>query len=72
MPFLPLDPPTPDPPSLGFDKSIAFYGEIVSGTGFSGSKIFVDYEVLVPDGWNMRTGNLSDGIGEEVRVCTMR
>ena len=42
----------------------------MSGTGFAGDKVFVDYEVLVPDGWNMRTGNLSDGIGEEDLIKT--
>ena len=54
-----------DPPSRGFDKSLAMYAEIVSGKNFNGDRLFVNYEVLVPQGWNLRTGNLVDGIGEQ-------
>jgi hypothetical protein len=54
-----------DPPSRGYDKSISLYAEIVSGKNFQGDKLFVDYEVSLPYGWNLRTGNLIDGIGEQ-------
>jgi len=54
-----------DPPSKGFEKSLVYYAEIVSGSGFEGDRLFVDYEVVVPQGWNLRTGNLVDGIGEQ-------
>ena len=54
-----------DPPSKGFHKSIAFFAEIVSGTSFTGDRLYVDYEVLTPNGWNLRTGNLVDGLGEQ-------
>jgi len=54
-----------DPPSKGYEKSFVYYAEIVSGSGFEGDRLFVDYEVVVPQGWNLRTGNLVDGIGEQ-------
>jgi len=54
-----------DPPSKGYAKSLVYYAEIVSGSGFEGDRLFVDYEVVVPQGWNLRTGNLVDGVGEQ-------
>jgi hypothetical protein len=53
-----------DPPSRGHDKSMVFYAEIVSGKGFHGDRLLVDYEVLLPQGWDLRTGNLVDGMNE--------
>ena len=54
-----------DPPARGFHKSIAIFAEIVSGKSFTGERLYVDYEVLVPNGWNMRKGNLVDGLNEQ-------
>jgi hypothetical protein len=34
-----------DPPSNNHDVILAFYGEIVSGTGFFGEQLFVNYKV---------------------------
>ena len=53
-----------DPPSAAYDKSLAYFAEIVNASGFDASSLLVDYEILVPEGWNMRTGNLSDGVAE--------
>ena len=38
--------------------------EIVSASGFEGNNIYVCYQVHVPEGWKVRTGNLTDGISE--------
>jgi hypothetical protein len=54
-----------DPPSAAFDYSLSYFAEIVSASGFGADRVFVDYEVLVPEGWNLRTGNLSDGVAEK-------
>lgn len=54
-----------DPPSAAYDFSLSYFAEIVSASGFGVDRLFVDYEVLVPEGWNMRTGNLSDGVAEK-------
>jgi hypothetical protein len=39
--------------------------EIVSASGFESSKLFINYQVVVPHGWNLRTGNVVDGVAEE-------
>lgn len=39
--------------------------EIVSASGFESSKLFIHYQVVVPQGWNLRTGNVVDGVAEE-------
>ena len=54
-----------DPPSKGKQKVHAIYAEIVSGQDFRGNKIFVNYQVTSPKGWDLRTGNLSDGAAEK-------
>ena len=54
-----------DPPSKSYDKVMGIYAEIVSGQDFHGSKLFVNYQVQVPSGWDLRTGNLSDGMAEK-------
>ena len=54
-----------DPPEKSYDHSTAMNCEIVSCFGFEGDKIFVSYHIVLPDGWKMRTGNLSDGYTEE-------
>jgi len=46
-------------------SSLSISAEIVSATGFEGDKIYICYQVQVPDGWKVRTGNLVDGIAEE-------
>ena len=56
-----------DPPCKGYDYTSTVFGEIVSGSGFDGDKVFVSYEMLVPTGtgetqWQLRKGNLVDGI----------
>jgi Ciliary basal body-associated, B9 protein len=54
-----------DPPSAGRHKVVAVYAEIVSGQDFNGRKVSVNYQVRTSQGWDLRTGNLSDGIGEK-------
>ena len=54
-----------DPPSAGKHKVVAIYAEIVSGQDFNGKKVSVNYQVRTSQGWDLRTGNLSDGIGEK-------
>ena len=44
---------------------MAYFAEIVSASGFGADRLFVEYEVLVPEGWNLSTGNLSDGVAEK-------
>jgi len=51
-----------DPPAQGYDKSVAVYAELVSGTGFEGERLYVNYQVTMPQGWSLRTGDLSDGL----------
>lgn len=54
-----------DPPAKSFHKSISFMGDIVSGSGFDGDHIFVNYQIILPqDNWELRVGNLSDGVHE--------
>ena len=53
-----------DPPSSGKHKVVAIYAEIVSGQNFNGRKVSVNYQVRTSQGWDLRTGNLSDGVGE--------
>lgn len=53
-----------DPPEHGYEHSSSISGEIVSCTGFEGNKFFVSYQVVVPNGWSFRSGNLTDGIAE--------
>ena len=53
-----------DPPSKNYDQVIGIYAEIVSGENFHGNKLFVNYQVQVPQGWDLRTGNVNDGIAE--------
>ena len=45
-----------DPPSKGFHKSVALYAEIVSAKDFYGRQLFVNYQVQLPQGWDLRTG----------------
>lgn len=53
-----------DPPAKGFDCTYSFFGEIVSGYGFENDNCYVCYEVLLPENWVIRKGNLSDGVAE--------
>lgn len=53
-----------DPPEKTYDHSTAIAGEIVSCTGFEGDRFFISYQLSLPDGWKMRTGNLADGYTE--------
>ena len=48
-----------NPPSR--DKIVGFYGEIVSGKGFNGEKLFLTYEITTPSGWELRLGHINDG-----------
>eukprot|EP01042_Synura_sphagnicola_P001583 gene1583-1838_t len=61
---------TQDPPDGGYDYTLGLYVEIVSATGFSGEDVFVCYEVVLPDSWRLRAGNVNDGVagGEAVGV----
>jgi len=54
-----------DPPSKGFQKSVAMYAEIISAKDFYGRQLFVNYQVQMPQGWDLRTGNLTDGMAEK-------
>ncbi len=54
-----------DPPKESFSRSVAVNAEILSATGFDGEKLFVVYEVICPPNWDLRTGNLNDGIASE-------
>ena len=56
---------TQDPPAPGRQKVYTVYAEIVSGENFTGKKIFLNYQVQVPQGWDLRTGNLNDGVSEK-------
>ena len=56
---------TQDPPAPGRQKIYTIYAEIVSGENFTGKKIFLNYQVQVPQGWDLRTGNLNDGVSEK-------
>ena len=57
-----------DPPDASSDYTCTIYGEIISASGFSGSKLMVNYEIVYPNGtcsnskWTLRKGNLIDGI----------
>lgn len=53
-----------DPPEKTYHHSTSFNAEIVSCTGFEGEKFFISYQITLPDGWKMRTGNLNDGYTE--------
>lgn len=52
------------------DKTVAVYAEIVSARGFSGGRLHVAYEVLLPPNWLLRTGDLSDGVGKRSSTMT--
>ena len=54
-----------DPPSRDCNRTITFFGEIVSGQGFDGDCLFVNYQTVLPQGWYLRSGNLGDGVKEE-------
>ena len=54
-----------DPPKEAFNRSIAINAEILSATGFDGDKLFIEYEIVCPPNWDLRTGNLNDGIASE-------
>lgn len=54
-----------DPPAEGRDQTMAYYSEIVSATGFDGEQLFITYHVTSPPDWNLRTGDLIDGMNEE-------
>ena len=56
---------TQDPPAPGRQKVYTVYAEIVSGENFTGKKIFLNYQVQVPQGWDLRTGNINDGVSEK-------
>ena len=57
-----------DPPEASADYTCTIYGEIVSASGFDGSKLMVNYEIVYPNGssgnsnWTLRKGNLCDGV----------
>ena len=53
-----------DPPGKLFDKTVSIYAEIISGTGFNGRNLFVSYQTEVPQGWEFREGNTTDGVPE--------
>jgi len=54
-----------DPPADGFSQTLAYMGEIVSGTGFEGEQLFVSYHITAPPAWRLRTGDLVDGTNED-------
>merc|ERR1711871_137690 len=54
-----------DGPAKKFDFSAAFNGEIVSCVGFEGEKFFINYQIVLPNGWKLRVGNINDGYTEE-------
>jgi hypothetical protein len=54
-----------DPPKELFNRTVAINAELVSATGFSGRELFISYEVVCPDNWDLRTGNLNDGVASE-------
>jgi Ciliary basal body-associated, B9 protein len=56
---------TQDPAAPGRQKIYTIYAEIVSGENFTGKKIFLNYQVQVPQGWDLRTGSLNDGVSEK-------
>jgi Ciliary basal body-associated, B9 protein len=56
---------TQDPAAPGRQKIYTIYAEIVSGENFMGKKIYLNYQVQVPQGWDLRTGNLNDGVSEK-------
>jgi hypothetical protein len=39
--------------------------ELVSGYGFESDSCYVHYRVIPPHHWNLRTGNLADGVAEQ-------
>jgi len=53
-----------DPPEKTYHHSTAINGELVSCSGFEGDRFFISYQISLPDGWKMRSGNLSDGYTE--------
>lgn len=56
---------TQDPAAPGRQKIYTIYAEIVSGENFTGKKIYLNYQVQVPLGWDLRTGNVNDGVSEK-------
>ena len=56
---------TQDSPAPGRQKVYTVYAEIITGENFIGKKIFLNYQVQVPQGWDLRTGNMNDGVSEK-------
>ena len=44
------------------DRTLGVYAEIVSGKSFEGDSLVVTYELVLPQNWTLRTGDLSDGV----------
>lgn len=43
------------------DRTVTTYLEIVSANEFPARKLFLTYSMHLPSGWNLRTGNITDG-----------
>lgn len=54
-----------DGPEKTYEHSTAINGEIVSCTGFEGGRFFISYQIVMPDGWRMRVGNINDGYTQD-------
>ena len=44
------------------DRTLGVYAEIVSGKSFEGDSLVVTYELVLPQNWTLRAGDLSDGV----------
>jgi hypothetical protein len=53
-----------DPPAEGYSHTLSYFLNIESVSGFEGEKVFVVYQVKLPRGWNIRTGDVADGVNE--------
>lgn len=51
-----------DPPLHPHTASLAVYAEIVSAFGFQDQKVFVNYQVSIPEKWKVRIGDVNDGM----------
>jgi hypothetical protein len=49
------------------DRTLGVYAEIVSGKSFEGDSLVVTYELVLPQNWTLRTGDLSDGVANSDR-----
>lgn len=44
------------------DRTVVYYAEIVDASGFDGYRHYVNYQIKHPTNWELRTGNLTDGV----------